>query len=149
MLKLSKKVEYALIALKHMSELRGDDLASAREIAEQYHVPYDILGKVMQSLNRADLVESIQGARGGYRLRLPLSEVTLGQVIEAIDGPVQVVPCAGDHYSCRQESSCNIKKPINQLQSQLQTFVFSLTLDTLHGSTQDLPFHFSTVDTMT
>lgn len=138
MMKLSKKVEYALIALRHVSRLPGDEVVTAREMAEQYKIPSEVLGKVMQALVRAELVESVQGARGGYRLPGELSGLTLGQVIEAIDGPVQVAPCTADHYNCDQEDACNIKLPINRLQAQLNEFVFSLTLDAL-GTTAQLP----------
>ena len=131
MLRLSKKVEYALLSLQHLSGLRGEGIATAREMADRYHIPPEILGKVLQALTRRDIVESVQGAKGGYRLRRLLPLTTLGEVIEAVDGPVHVVPCTGDHYNCDQEASCTIKRPIIRLQQQLHQFVFSLPLDTL------------------
>jgi Rrf2 family protein len=147
MLRLSKKVEYALLSLQHLSGLGEVEIATARELADRYHIPPEILGKVLQALTRGDLVESVQGAKGGYRLRRPLPLATLGQVIEAVDGPVRVVPCTGDHYNCDQEASCTIKRPIIRLQQQLQQFVFSLTLDTLcQPETADRVTRFSLAD---
>ncbi len=140
MLKLSKKAEYALISLQHIASLDDQAPASAREIAEHYNIPPDILGKVMQALTRAEIVESIQGAKGGYRLRRSLADMVLGEVLEAVDGPVHVAPCTGDHYSCDQELACNIKQPISRLQAHLQNFVFSLSLETL-AQCKDGRFH--------
>ena len=135
MLKLSKKVEYGLIALLHIAELDAGKRVTSREIAEAFRLPPEILGKVMQALTRAELVESIQGAKGGYHIRRALSAITLGDLIIALDGPVHVTPCCKDNYDCDQEATCNIKQPINHLQDQLQQFVHSLTLDQLakHG----------------
>jgi Rrf2 family transcriptional regulator, cysteine metabolism repressor len=148
MMRLSKKVEYALLSLQHLSAVPAEEVATAREIADVHRIPPEILGKVLQALMRAEMVESVQGAKGGYRLPRPLTQMTLGQVIEAVDGPVHVVPCTGDHYNCDQEAACTIKRPIILLQAQLQSFVFSLTLDTLCQPTaSDQPVRFNLAST--
>ena len=71
MLRLSKKADYALIAMKHLS-LRGDGSSSAREIASLYDIPIELLAKILQRLVRGGLLASHQGTRGGYQLaRVP------------------------------------------------------------------------------
>lgn len=128
MLTLSKKVEYGLIALLHMANLRGSELASAKEIAEQYSIPPELLGKVLQSLARAKLIVSTQGSHGGYQMQRPVERVTLGEVIEAVEGPVLLAQCQEDPAHCGQFHTCNIKEPIQQVHQQLVKFIHGVSL---------------------
>lgn len=127
MLRFGRKTEYALIAVLHMGERPGC-LASSREISGRYHIPPEILGKVLQALARAGLLEAVHGARGGYRLVRPLAEISLGEVIEAIEGPVRMAPCTGDHHDCSQQPTCNIQSPVSQLQAALTHFLHQVSL---------------------
>ena len=101
MLRLSKKADYALMAMKHLA-LRGDrGSSSAREIAEQYDIPIELMAKVLQRLVRRGLLASHQGTRGGYQLaRLP-AQISVADVIQAIDGPVTVTACSTDDGALR------------------------------------------------
>jgi len=128
MLKLARKVEYGLISIVHIGSKPDGELATAREISEFYNISTDTLGKVLQDLRRHQLVESIQGVNGGYRLKRSLTEMTLGDVIEAIEGPIHVAPCTCVNYVCHQEHSCNIKGPIFHFQDRLMQFLYSLSL---------------------
>ena len=128
MLKLSKKVEYALISLLHIAD-SDDGCISSREIAEHYQIPPEMLGKVLQTLKRHDLIDSIQGIKGGYSLSRDLSKINLGQVVEAVDGPVYITPCACEENSCVQESNCNIKSPVIHFQAQLEKLIYGLSLE--------------------
>jgi Rrf2 family protein len=134
MLKLSKKVEYALISLIHMDSTGRSGLVTARELSERYNIPGEILGKVLQALTRVKLVESTQGAKGGYRISRPLEQVTLGQVIEAVELPVYLVTCQDDPDSCSQYCACNIRDPVLRIQAQLTRFIHQISLSALrHG----------------
>ncbi len=132
MLKLGRKVEYGLMALLHMGTLPEGDVAAAREIAEHYNIPPEILGKVLQSLKRARLLRSVQGAHGGYRLARPLANIVIGEVMEALDGPIQIATCVcyGD-TECDQIRSCNIKSLLTRFRLQLQDFLYSMPLSTV------------------
>jgi Rrf2 family protein len=90
MLRLSKKSDYALMAVKHLA-LRSDGGASssAREMSEAYDIPLELLAKVLQRLVRARLLVSVQGTRGGYRLGRPATAISVADVIQAVDGPVR------------------------------------------------------------
>lgn len=134
MLKLSKKVEYSLISMMHMDSHRNGELATAREISELYKIPAELLGKVLQALARSGLIQSVQGAHGGYRLMRPVDQVTLGQVVEAVEGPVRITECQGDPACCNQFSNCNIKKPVFQVQEQLLKYMYGLPLATFRSS---------------
>lgn len=128
MLTLSKRVEYGLIAVLHMAALRSGAIATAKEIAEAYSIPAELLGKVLQSLSRAKLIASFQGAHGGYHLQRPLDQVTLGEVIEAVEGPVLLTACQEDPGSCGQFHACNIKEPVQQIHQQLIKFIHGVSL---------------------
>src|SRR5258705_6359416 len=94
MLRLSKKADYALMAMKHLAQKRDVSSTSAREIAEQYDIPIELMAKVLQRLVRLRLLAPPQGARGGYMLRRPAVKNSVAEVIEAIVGPVTLTPCS-------------------------------------------------------
>ncbi len=128
MLMLSKKVEYGLISLLHMADLPPGELATAKGLSEQYNMPAELLGKVLQALSRSKLVAAAQGAHGGYCLAGRLESVKLGQVIEALEGPVHFARCQDDPTSCDQFHSCNIKQPVHEIHDQLQGFIYGISL---------------------
>lgn len=128
MLTLSKKVEYALIALLHMAGKSSSDLVTAKEMADRFAIPGELLGKVLQALARAKLIHSTQGARGGYHLQRPVERITLGDVIEAIEGPVVLACCQENPAHCGQFHVCTIKEPVHQIHGQLVRFVHGLSL---------------------
>src|SRR5947207_7955996 len=104
MLRLSKKADYALIAMKHLA-LRGDlGSSSAREIAGLYGIPIELMAKVLQRLVRRGLLASHQGTRGGYQLARVPAQISIADVIQAIDGPVAVTACSAEEGQCEQFS---------------------------------------------
>ena len=136
MLKLSKKVEYGLISMMHMDLVQNGDLATARELSDLYNIPAELLGKVLQSLAKGQLIVSAQGVKGGYRLARALDRVTLGEVVEAVEGPVHISVCQQDPSCCEQFSTCNIKRPVLQVQKQLMDYMYGLPLSEFRNSVQ-------------
>ncbi|HBA85348.1 MAG TPA: transcriptional regulator [Verrucomicrobia bacterium] len=128
MLKLSKKVEYGLMALMHMDSHPKADLASVNEMAHLYSISEPLLSKVLQSLAKAELVESVHGAKGGYRLHKKLEDIRLGDVVEAIDGPMHITVCQEDPAKCGQYSTCNIKQPVFKVQNEMVRYMFGRSL---------------------
>src|SRR6185436_5276925 len=120
MLRLSKKADYALIAMKHLA-LRGDGSSSAREIASLYDVPIELLAKILQRLVRRGLLASQQGTRGGYQLARMPAQISVADVIQAIDGPVTVTACATEEGSCDQFSKCNVRDPLSRVRERILT----------------------------
>ena len=95
MLRLSKKADYALIAMKHLAQKSpGAQSSNAREIAEHYDIPIELMAKVLQRLVRTGLLVSTQGTRGGYMLSRPAVSISVADVIQAIDGPLTVTACS-------------------------------------------------------
>lgn len=120
MLRLSKKSDYALIAMKHLA-MRPDGGASssAREISECYDIPLELLAKVLQRLVRARLLVSVQGTRGGYRLGRNAQLISVADVIQAVDGPVTVTACSDTDHNCDQYTKCSIRDPLAKIKHRI------------------------------
>ncbi len=128
MLRFSKKADYALMAMKHLA-LRGDQASSsAREIAEQYDIPIELMAKVLQRLVQRGLLASHQGTRGGYQLSRAPRHITVADVIQAIDGPVTVTACSSDDGQCDQFSKCNVRDPLWRVRERILTALGECTI---------------------
>jgi Rrf2 family protein len=131
MLRLSKKADYALMAMKHLA-VRGDRTAggssSAREIAEQYDIPIELLAKVLQRLVRRGLLASQQGTRGGYQLARAPELISVGDVIQAIDGPVTVTACSTEEGTCEQFAKCNVRDPLWRVRERILSALGECTI---------------------
>ncbi len=119
MLRLSKKSDYALMAVKHLATRADGGAASAREISEAYAIPLELLAKVLQRLVRARLLVSVQGTRGGYRLGKPAAQISVADVIQAVDGPVTVTACSPDDHACGQYTTCSIRDPLWKIKNRI------------------------------
>jgi len=119
MLRLSKKADYALLAMRHLAANADRGSVSARELAEAYDLPPELLAKVLQKLVRARFLSSIQGIRGGYGLAKPASSISVADVIQAIDGPLTVTACSETNHNCDQYSKCNIRDPLWQVKDRI------------------------------
>jgi Rrf2 family protein len=129
MLRLSKKSDYALMAVRHLA-LRGDRgaSASAREIAEAHDIPLELLAKVLQRLVRTKLLVSVQGTRGGYRLARPSTAISVADVIQAVDGPVTVTACSPNDHECDQYSKCSIRDPLWKIKGRILEMLSTVTV---------------------
>ena len=126
MLKINKKVEYALIALKLMLEKGKDELTTAREISDKFHTPFDTTAKVMQLMNSAKMLESVKGVKGGYYLSCDLSNVSYMDLAEMIEGKSLSIDC--ETVKCSLLGSCNISGPIKKLDQYLNVFFRDLSV---------------------
>lgn len=126
MLRLSKKADYGLMAMKHLA-LRNSS-SSAREIAEQYDIPVELMAKVLQRLTRKGLLASQQGTRGGYALAKPATAITIADVIQAIDGPVTMTACSETDEKCGQYSKCNVRDPLWRIKERILAALSTCTI---------------------
>jgi Rrf2 family protein len=131
MLRLSKKADYALIAMKHLALRPDRGSSSAREIAEQFDIPIELMAKVLQRLVRRGLLASHQGTRGGYQLARPASAITVADVIQAIDGPLTVTACSSQSENCDQFSKCNVRDPLWKIKERILAALGETTLSEL------------------
>lgn len=131
MLKINKKIEYALIALKHMAikDLKDkSSLTTAREISDLYKTPFDTTAKIMQSLNNAGVLSSNQGVKGGYQLTKNLKEINYIEFAEIIEKKKFEFSCEGPKGICDLFDCCNIKTPLQAMNLKLKEFFLNVSL---------------------
>ncbi len=130
MVRLSKRVEYGLIAIRHIATRTRGDVVTAKEIADCYRIPYELLAKVLQKLSRSGLITSQQGMRGGYTLAKNPTEVSVSMIIGAIEGTnMGIARCMTDGPdSCEVFKVCTIKSPLSKVQANIEDAFNNMTL---------------------
>lgn len=131
MLKINKKIEYALIVLKHMALKNAEELTSAREISDLYKTPFDTTAKIMQTLNRHKVLSSNQGVNGGYKLAINLNEINYINLSEMIEKKDFNMSCEGPNGLCDLYDVCNIKSPISAINHKLREFFNQMSIQEL------------------
>jgi len=131
MLQLSKKVGYALIALRHMAMNPNVQIFTTKEIAAAYNIPYELLAKILQKLTKSGLIVSTQGMRGGYSLVKSPEQIQVSHIVNAIEEEkVSIVDCyAEGKENCSLYDTCTIRKPLGKMQHNLDALLDSTTLD--------------------
>jgi len=115
MLKLTKRADYGLIAMRHLALRPQGESASAKEIAAAYGIPLPLLSKVLQRLARHGLLSSEHGINGGYRLAKDPREISALEVIRTIDGPIILTSCFAGRRECGQSRKCTVREPLRKV----------------------------------
>ena len=135
MIRFSKKVEYAILALQFLSNKEGG-FATAKEMSDTLNVPYEFLSKLLQTLMKKGLIVSNQGVKGGYKLSRPAQEIAVDEVFRALDEDKGVVECYGDHNEhgdCSRKEICNIRTPMGIIQGKINDIFKQTTIANLNG----------------
>jgi Rrf2 family protein len=125
--RLNRKVEYALMALKYMASKPTGARTSAKEISEEFNLPFDATARVLQIMAHAQFLRVVQGAHGGYTLAKDLTQVSFHDLVEKIEGPVEIARCLHSE-ECDLLSKCNIQSPMSVLNEKLSRFYQGLAL---------------------
>jgi len=136
-LKFSKKADYALLALQYMASVQGKKelqprVVNTKEIAEEHFMPVELLAKVLQTLARHHIIESYHnGPKGGYMLGREPKDISIAQVLEAIEGPLGLTDCSHDKEQspCDQMDRCNIRTPLLKIQDSIQKLLNSMSIE--------------------
>jgi len=139
MLRLSKKADYALLAIRHLAAHADKGALPARELAEAYDIPPELLAKVLQKLVRGRLLASHQGIRGGYGLSRPAATISVADVIQAVDGPLTVTACSDSDHSCDQYTKCNIRDPLWRIKDRIVSALAGTSVAELAADMTTLP----------
>jgi Rrf2 family protein len=126
MLKLTKKADYGLIALRHLALHQGS--ASAKEIAASYGIPMPLLAKVLQKLARGGLLVAAHGTNGGYRLAREASAINALEVVRIIDGPIILTSCFTQHKQCYQSGTCSVREPLRKIHESILKLLEDITI---------------------
>ena len=127
MLKITRKVEYALIALLQLKGKQDGELTTAKEIAENYAIPQELLAKVLQHLAREDVIKAVKGPSGGYMLKTDPNSINMTKFFEIMEGPMGIMDCYFDSR-CDQLNACNIRTPINRINDSIRSMFDKMTL---------------------
>jgi Rrf2 family protein len=129
MLRLTKKTDYALIAVRHMASLKSGEVSNAREIAAICQIPLELLAKILQRLAKQSLIMSLSGPKGGYCLAKKPSAITIGEVVRAIEGEVKITRCdQGGLTPCTHLDRCTIRSPLEKIQERIIGLLECMTL---------------------
>ena len=144
MLRLTKKADYGLMALKYLAEQSlispaGPVAQSAKDIAEAYHIPPQLLAKILQTLARAGILVSHAGANGGYSLARPSSDISAFEVIRAIDGPLFITSCITIHGACDLAGHCTIKEPLRKVNDSITELLSGIHISDLVEAAETAP----------
>jgi Rrf2 family protein len=138
MLRLTKKADYGLMALKYLAEQADAGARSAKDIAEAYHIPPPLLAKILQTLARAGLLVSHAGTNGGYALSRPSKDISAFEVIRAIDGPLFITSCITIHGTCDLAGHCTIKEPLRKVNDSIKDLLSAIRIsDLAEGASGD------------
>ena len=128
MLKLSKKADYALIAVRHLATHQAERSHSAADIAEVYCISAPLLAKVMQRLAKHGVVTARHGSSGGYQLARHPNEISALEVISAVDGPLMITSCVTSHGSCDQSLKCTVREPLRRVNESIVDVLRHVTI---------------------
>ncbi len=107
-MQITRQADYAVRAVLHLTR-SGDQRTATSMIAEEQHIPPSFLAKIVSQLSIAGLLHTSRGARGGVVLARPAKDITLLEVVEAIDGPIQLNECVGDNGTCSFDDHCPLR----------------------------------------
>lgn len=133
MFSLTRKTDYALVALAGMARPE-QARASSRDLAERFDLPLPLLRNILKRLTACGLVISTRGPHGGYRLARDPQRITLADLVEAIEGPVQLAVCcrpdedASGQAACELEGSCEVQRPVKRINRLMRSVLSSITL---------------------
>ena len=116
MLRLTKKADYSLIALKHFALCLGErnGTVSAKEVSDSCGIPLPVLSKLLQKLGRSGFLTAAYGTNGGYRLARDPRRISVLEVIRAIDGPIVLANCFTEAH-CGHASRCTVQRPLRKI----------------------------------
>lgn len=130
-MKLSSRTEYAVRAMAELAQMHGGDPVSLREIAGRQEIPEKYLEQLFRQLRKAGLIKGVRGAQGGYTLTGGPRDVTVGDIMRAVDGPIAVCSCASEGQGqgdCERKPHCAAHPVWARLQNGIVSILDSTTL---------------------
>jgi Rrf2 family protein len=128
MLRFTKRADYGLMAIHYIAIHEDRGSVSAKRIADEFRIPPELLAKILQRLARERLIVSHNGPKGGYALARRPAEISVGQVVRAIEGPINIVECMESDSDCPQMARCNLRRPVQKIQVAISQMLDSMSL---------------------
>ena len=137
MLRFTKRADYGLMAIHYIALHEDRGAVSAKRIAEEFAIPPELLAKILQRLARERLIVSQNGPKGGYALARRPSQITVGLVVRALEGPINIVSCMEEDSDCPQMERCTLRRPVQKIQAAISQMLDTMSLAELIGD--DVP----------
>lgn len=130
---VSKAADYSILVVVYLSSLPADEIKSKSEIAKNLNLPADFLSKILQKLTKANIIQSVKGSLGGYRLIKAPHEITLRSIMEIMDGPAHMIDCLSDDFvDCGRMDLCQpIIRKIRSVEEEINSILDRVTFDKL------------------
>jgi Rrf2 family protein len=138
MLRFTKRADYGLMATHYIAFHQEQGSVSTKRIAEEFKIPVELLAKILQRLAKKGLVVSHNGPKGGYSLARAPEKITVGQVIRALEGPINIVNCLED-LNCPQFPRCNLRRPVQKIQASISSLLDTMTVAELNNDSVPAP----------
>ena len=132
---LTRQSDYGVRAILHLANLPYGEVVQTREIAAREDIPGKYLPSIIRTLARAGLIRTLRGNQGGVTLAKPPEEISLREVIEAVEGPIILVQCLRGPKQCAHEEDCSFMPVCENLQNMLVGQLESTTFADLAGGT--------------
>ena len=139
-MKLSKKAEYALRALIELAMNQEEGNLQAQELARREKIPVKFLEQILLVLKKANILQSRRGVGGGYTLNRPAEKISLGEVIQLIDGPVVLLDCIAEeeNCSCDEKDTCGLKNVVLGVRDGIVRLLDEVSLADICARTEEL-----------
>jgi Rrf2 family iron-sulfur cluster assembly transcriptional regulator len=130
-MKISRGTDYGIQGILYLARQPLDKVSLLHEVAQAQSMPESYLAKIFQDLAKAGLVRSHRGAKGGFSLARPSSQITLRQIIEALQGPISLNRCLDIREGCANSETCPVADVLRKAQRQMLATLDAATLDGL------------------
>lgn len=137
-MRIPMKVDYAVRALIELADTFGSGTKQSADIAERWNIPAPYLDQLLTALRKAGLVASVRGPQGGHALARNASTITVREIFEALEGPLQPIDCLEDNPRCSFSRACAIQDLWSEVQSSVSHLLESVTIADLADKQAEL-----------
>ena len=109
MIRITRQTDYGIVLLSQMASHPLPEVHTAKQVAQESNIPLPMASKILKALAKGGLLVSHRGVKGGYRLAAPAARIIIGDVIEALEGPIGITECSFNPGSCEREGSCAVQ----------------------------------------
>jgi Rrf2 family transcriptional regulator, cysteine metabolism repressor len=127
-MRIPMKVDYAIRALLELADTYSSGTKQSADVAERWSIPAPYLDQLLTALRKAGLVASVRGPQGGHALARPASTITVNEVFEALEGPLQPMDCLEDNARCSFSRACAIQDLWSEVQTTVTSLLSSVTI---------------------
>ena len=128
MLRFTKRADYGLMAIHYIAINEDRGSVNTKRIADEFHIPLELLAKILQRLAKHRLITSQNGPKGGYALARSATSISVGDVVRALEGPINIVSCLEASSDCPQMAHCNLRRPVQKIQASVSHLLDTMTL---------------------